>query len=101
MFIESQYDTWAIKNILKIDCAKQGIACSTLKYCSAEEMSAIQSYRNQYMNLISSKVKSSQKANSLVLRDEIKATESSIELHETKGSVKIQKINKMKANTAS
>lgn len=56
-FVESEYDTWAITNILKINCLKSNKVGSTLKYCSSEELNAIQNYRNQYMTLMNQKVK--------------------------------------------
>lgn len=52
MFINSQYDEWAISNILKIKCLQKGSSGETPKNCTTDEMSAIQNYRERYMKFI-------------------------------------------------
>jgi hypothetical protein len=47
---------------LKIGCAKSGSVGSTLKYCSSDELNAIQAYREQFVTLMNSKVKSKERS---------------------------------------
>lgn len=56
MFINSQYDQWAISNILKIRCLQKGASGYTPKNCTTPEMNAIEDYRNRYMQFINTKL---------------------------------------------
>ncbi len=52
LFINSEYDGWGISQILQIKCLKSGSTGQTLKYCSSDEMKAIEDYRSKYLALI-------------------------------------------------
>lgn len=49
MIINSEYDSWAIFNILGFDCLKSAQAGgATLSHCSKTEMAYIEKYRTEY-----------------------------------------------------
>ncbi len=52
MFINSQYDQWAISNILAIHCMVRGTSGYTPKNCPPDQLTAIQEYRTKYMKFV-------------------------------------------------
>ena len=53
MVLGSQYDTYAIQEILRIDCLKTGTAWWTLEGCSDSELAYIEKYRSSYRDVLS------------------------------------------------
>lgn len=53
LLINSQYDSWAIKNVLDIDCLKDGKSGKSLADCNTSEISNIEVYRRLYLNFLS------------------------------------------------
>ena len=53
MIINSEYDAWAIPNLMKIPCLKEGVSGFTLSNCSKDEMDYIEKYRASYRQLLS------------------------------------------------
>lgn len=51
MIINSEYDSWAIENILDEKCLKNGTSGMTLSGCNRTQMSYIEKYRDLYMQL--------------------------------------------------
>ena len=41
LFVNSEYDQWAISNILQISCLKKGVSGETLKNCNQEDINYI------------------------------------------------------------
>ena len=56
MIINSEYDAWAIPNLLRIPCLKNGTSGLTLSECSDTEMKYIEKYRASFVTNISSLV---------------------------------------------
>lgn len=50
--INSEYDSWAIPNILEVTCLKAGKSGQTLSSCTANEHKQIELYRTQYKGFI-------------------------------------------------
>ncbi len=48
MIVNSEYDSWAIFNILGFNCLKKGVSGETLNSCSKAEMNYIEKYRAFY-----------------------------------------------------
>ena len=48
MVINSEYDAWAIPNLMRIPCLKQGVSGFTLSGCSKEQLTYIEKYRAAY-----------------------------------------------------
>lgn len=48
MIVNSEYDAWAIPNILGFGCLKKGISGQTLAECSKTQLSYIEKYRAFY-----------------------------------------------------
>ena len=54
LYINSQYDSWAIPNILKIKCltiSSSGVG-ATLSKCNKAEMESIEKYREMYQLVV-------------------------------------------------
>ena len=52
MMINSEYDSWAIPNILDENCLKKGVSGYTLSGCSRTQMSYIEKYRSIHMQML-------------------------------------------------
>jgi hypothetical protein len=48
MVVNSEYDAWAIPNLLKIKCLSKGTSGETLKNCNDTQMAYIEEYRASY-----------------------------------------------------
>lgn len=53
MLINSEYDSWAIQNILNISCLAQGQSEYTLSKCSEQEIAYIETYRKKMQDVMS------------------------------------------------
>jgi hypothetical protein len=53
LLINSQYDSWAIRNILDVTCLADGKNGKTLSGCSSGDLSNIEVYRKSYLNFVS------------------------------------------------
>jgi len=52
MVINSEYDSWAISNILGVGCLKNGISGQTLNSCNTTEIAFIEQYRSFYFETL-------------------------------------------------
>ena len=48
MIVNSQYDAWAISNILELHCMKRGTPDFSLEHCTHGEMALIEKYRSTF-----------------------------------------------------
>lgn len=53
LLINSQYDSWAIHNIIETTCLTDGKSGKTLSSCSSGQLANIEVYRRAYLNFLS------------------------------------------------